>query len=306
MTAFTYNPFTWDNSSEAIQSSVTSLELESGIGKKINVSNLEEDIVIVIPLPNAVSNDADASTVTEHSFLKPSKLSFRSYQAQLKNVPVTFEITVEKPNVVLDFFVKSGTRPTIEESDFKITLTFNSTCKNQTTDKLMNEPSSSCVVKNEFSVVPSNPGILYVGLLYMGAKNSSEHSRKRRSCFGHGRQRRSCVGVKDPPLQGIFVKEVSQYEPTKDLNYTIRITQSGCLYWSELLDKWTSDGCKVRRCIFVINIAYIQREFKPKTLSQFISLPRLINGSFKVYIVVLLLRRVELERATYLSSYFAG
>ena len=259
MTAFTYNPFTWDNSSEAIQSSVTSLELESGIGKKINVSNLEEDIVIVIPLPSAGSNDTDANTVTEHSFLKPSKLSFRSYHAQLKDVPVTFEITAEKPNAVLDFFVKSGKRPTIEESDFKITLTLNSTCKNQTTDKLMNESSSSCVIKNEFSVVPSNPGILYVGLLYMGANNSSEHSRKRRSCFGLGRQRRSCVGVKDPPLQGIFVKEVSQYEPPKDLNYTIRITQSGCLYWSELLDKWTSDGCKVRRCIFVINIAYIQR-----------------------------------------------
>ena len=45
MTSVNFNPYTWDQSSKAIQSSVTSLELKSG-KSKINVSNLHEDIVL--------------------------------------------------------------------------------------------------------------------------------------------------------------------------------------------------------------------------------------------------------------------
>ena len=48
MQAVDFNPFTWDNSSKKIKSSVTSLELKSNSAEKLNVSNLDNDIEIVI------------------------------------------------------------------------------------------------------------------------------------------------------------------------------------------------------------------------------------------------------------------
>ena len=242
MTAVNFNPFTWDNSSKAIQSSVTSLELKSGNSGQVNVSNLDEDIVIVIPILRAPVNNTNTSKELEHSFLKPKKLSFRSYYAEVADVPVSIKISADKSDVVLELFVKFGSRPSVEDFDQNATITFNSMCGNQTHGK-SNE--TSCVLETEVKVLPSKPGLLYVGLLYLGAKNSKEHSRERRSCFGHGRQRRSCVGFKDPPPKGVTKTVFPQYDPSTDLNYTITITQSSCLYWSEDKNKWTSDGCKV-------------------------------------------------------------
>ncbi len=238
MQALKFNPFTWDNSSKKVKSSVTSLDLQSGNGKKINVSNLDSDIEIVIPISSPQTNTSNG---TEHYFLKPNKMTIRSYYAELADVPVSIQIGVQKEGTVTKLFVKFGSRPTIENSDHNLTL--RSYCSNQTDGK-RNE--TSCLIEeSSLTVVPSEPSFVYVGLLFLEAKNATEHTRKRRSCFGHGRERRSCVGVKDPPPKGVYKTDVPQYDPLTDVNYTFTISQSSCLYWSEDKEKWTSDGCKV-------------------------------------------------------------
>ena len=234
MQTVVFNPFTWDNSSKKIKSSVTSLALQGGNREKINVSNLDNYIEIVIPIS---SPPANTSNETEHYFLKPNKMSFRSYYAELEDVPVSIKIKAQKYGIAIQLFLKFGTRPTIEDFDHNFTLT--STCKNQTNDK---QNGTSCLLEeSSLTVVPSEPSRLYVGLLFL----VNEHSRTRRSCFGHGRDRRSCVGVKDPPPKGVTKTVIPQYDPLTDVNYTFSITQSSCLYWSEEKEKWTSDGCKV-------------------------------------------------------------
>ncbi|XP_078351512.1 polycystin family receptor for egg jelly-like [Oculina patagonica] len=241
MQAIHFNPFTWDNSSKKIKSSVISLDLQSGDGIKIGVSNLDSDIEIVIPISSSKTNK---SNETEHHFLKPNKMTFRSYFAELADVPVSIKLGAQEDGAVIKVFVKNGSRPTIEDSDHNFTLVFTSTCKRQTDVK--QNKSTSCVPdERSVTVVPPEPSLLYVGLLFLGAKNVTEHSRKRRSCFGHGRERRSCVGVKDPPPKGVTSVDVPKYDPSTDVNYTFSISQSSCLYWSEDKDKWTSDGCRV-------------------------------------------------------------
>lgn len=243
MTAVNFNPYSWDNSSKAIQSSVTSFELQNANAGKVNVSNLDEDIVIVIPILSTPANNTNTTKVPEHSFLKLNKMSFRSYHAELANVPVTIKISVSEKDVIINLFVKFGSRPTIDNFDHNFTLTFNSTCGNETKGE---QNETSCLFKEmSIEIVPSKPGFIYVGLLFLGTKNLTDRSRKRRSCFGHGRQKRSCVGFKEPPPKGVTKTVVPQYDPSTDLNYTMSITQSSCLYWSEDKDKWTSDGCKV-------------------------------------------------------------
>ena len=239
MTAFHFNPYSWDNSSKAIQSSVTSLELKSGKAK-INVSNLEDDILMVIPISSKSKINTNVSEEPERLFLKPNKMSVHSYYAELADVPVKIETTVHELDFVAELFLKFGTRPTTDNFDHNFTMSFKYTCENGT-----KENDTSCLFeKRSVTVVPTEAGRLYVGIIG-SLKGSGENSRNRRSCFGHGRQRRACVGVKDPPPKGVSTIVVPQYDPSTDVNYTMAITQSSCLYWSEDNDKWTSDGCKV-------------------------------------------------------------
>ena len=112
MRAVNFNPFTWHNSSKKIKSSVTSLSLQGGNGKKINVTNLGSDIEIVIPISSPPTNNSNG---TKHDFLKPNKMSFRSYYAELADVPVSIKVRVLKEDIVIELFVKFGKRPTIRE-----------------------------------------------------------------------------------------------------------------------------------------------------------------------------------------------
>ena len=237
-----FNPFSWDSSSKKIKSNVISLDFQSGNGKKINVSNLDNDIEIVIPISSPARNTSNA---TEHYFLKPNRMFFHSYYAELGDVPVSIRIALPAEGTILKLFVKSGSRPTMEDSDHNFTVLFTSKCRMQVA--YQHNKSTSCVLEDRsVTMVPDKPSLLYVGLLLLDANNVTDHDRNRRSCFGNGRERRSCVGVKDPPPTGVTKLDVPKYDPLTDVNYTFTITQSSCLYWSEDKEKWTSDGCKVR------------------------------------------------------------
>ena len=225
-------------SSKKIKSSVTSLELKSNGAEKLNVSNLDNDIEIVIPISNPPKN---SSNTTQHYFLKPDRISFRSYYADLADVPVSLRLGLAITGVEIEMRIKFGQRPTMVNFDHKFTFMFKSKCDNQTV------VNKNCFTKDgSVKVTPSKPGFLYVGLLIKGSKNESQHSRQRRSCFDHRRERRSCVGVKDPPPKGVLKTMVPQYDPNTDVNYTLTIIQSSCLYWSEETEKWTAEDCRVK------------------------------------------------------------
>ena len=242
MKAVDFNPFSWDNSSTKVQSSVISLELQSENGAKLNVTNLDNYIEIVIPLSSPPSK-TNNKTVIEHHFLKPHKLTVRSYYAELADVPVFITLGVLGKNTSINLLVKFGSRPSTESSDLNVTVKFTSICGNMT--KVVPNKSSCHLDEKIITVLPTKPTLIYIGLLLELSKTESKHAREKRSCFGQGRQRRSCVGVKDPPPKGVHQTVVPQYDPRSDVNYTFTVTQSSCLYWSEDEEKWTSDGCKV-------------------------------------------------------------
>ena len=246
MQAIDFNPYTWDNSSKKIKSRITSLELKSNSAANINVSNLDNDIEIIIPISSPPQNSTNG---TQHNFLKPNQMSARSYYAELANVPVSLKLGEVKAGIQIKLFIKFGKRPTIDDFDFNFTLIFTSTCDNQTD---VNSTCQRSVRDKSVTVIPSKSGFLYAGVLFESPKNESQHSRQRRSCFGHRRERRSCVGVKDPPPKGFLNTVVPKYDPNTDLNYSLTITQSSCLYWSENTEKWTAEGCRVKMNTLII------------------------------------------------------
>ena len=237
---FDFNPFTWDASSSSIKSSVCSLELSSDGNGTLDVSGLDNDIEVTIPInPNEEESSTPAS-----SFLTPNKMTVHSYYAELANAPVSLYLAGQDKDAVVEVLIKFGARPTIEEFDQNITIALSS-CQTNITG--VNTTHNECASRSPISVsvIPPQPGVIYVGILSLGENNITEHSRKRRSCFGRGRQRRSCVGVKDPPLQGLNKSVIPKYDPLTDVNYTMTMSQSNCLYWSTTMEKWTSEGCKV-------------------------------------------------------------
>ena len=105
MQAVDFNPFTWDNSSKKIKSRVTSLELKSNSAEKINVSNLDNDIEILIPISSPPQNSING---TQLSFLKPNQISVRSYYAELAHVPVSLKLSMAKAGIQINLFIKFG------------------------------------------------------------------------------------------------------------------------------------------------------------------------------------------------------
>ena len=240
MIVIKFNPFTWDKSSELIQSSIIGLELQNSDTEAIVVADLDSDIEIIIPLNRVPVNTSDTA---EQSFLKPRKISTHKYHSEIPGLPVSLKLGTQAKDITIEMLVKVGSKPTLEEFDYNFVMEFNSTRESQADYGKID--TSSPLQETSVALLPPDAGLLYVSLLFLGAKNVNEHSRKRRSCFGHGRERRSCVGVKDPPPKGVIKTVIPQYDPLTDVNYTLTITQSSCLYWSEVDKKWTSYGCKV-------------------------------------------------------------
>ena len=276
MQAVDFNPFTWDNSSKKIKSRVTSLELKSNSAEKINVSNLDNDIEILIPISSPPQNSTNG---TQHNFLKPNEISVRSYYAELANVPVSLKLGMAKAGLQISLFIKFGKRPTINDFDHNFTIAFTSTCNNQT------DANATCSIRDSsVTVIPFKPGFLYAGLLFKSPKNESQHSRQRRSCFGNRRERRSCVGVKDPPPKGFLSSVIPKYDPDTDANYTLTITQSSCLYWSENTEKWTAEGCRVK-INYCINFLLLSKLYRIKSLMQLSLLPPFNDDSNRLVIL---------------------
>ena len=240
MLILTINPYSWDNSSRSVTSSVCSLELKNQETGPMNVSDLENDIEITIPTNTKESESAEQ----ENYFLKPYEMAMSSYYPELGNATVSLSVAGVNKNAIVEVFIKFGSRPTVEDFDQNFTVAFTSACQNGLSES--DDKITDCAFEQiSFSVVPWEYTVIYVGMLFLGETNATEHSRKRRSCFGHGRERRSCIGIKDPPPNGYNKTVIPQYDSSTDVNYTMSISQASCLYWSQTKEKWTSEGCKV-------------------------------------------------------------
>lgn len=106
---FNFDPFPGDSSGAAITSSVCSLELSSSGNGTLNVSDLDEDIEIDIPL-----NPSNGESVEPTgSFLTPNELTIHSYFAELANVPLSLFLAGQDQDAVVEVLIKYGSRPVV-------------------------------------------------------------------------------------------------------------------------------------------------------------------------------------------------
>ena len=252
------NPYVWTDSSRDVKSSVLSVDLKIQNGSRLSISDLSQPIELFIPekVPEvSIQNDTQG-----HLFVKPYNDSgaIRYHKITFENdhESALVEIRPEN-NTVFDVFVGAGVKPTPNNYTFRATIPDVSLCA----DLKLGFGYVNCT-RNPYtfslsSNVTGDIGVHYIGIrLAIEAKETNILNKQRRvvrSCKeGRGRQKRSCIGVKDPPTTPPPTPEVivPKYDAQTDVNYTMSVKMRNCLYWSELKQAWTSEGCKVFYFLF--------------------------------------------------------
>lgn len=252
----TNNPFTWDSTADLVNSWAIDINLYNN-GKHFEVTNLNNPIGIFIPEDTPTSNLPIAP-----SFIKPTKnasdvsrLRYHTFNIQSKHSAVMIRIQPTNGRK-LEVFVRARERPLPWEYNYTTVVPDFRSCQrvvindttlhvNCTTDPYMFNISSSLTGKT---------GKHFVGIRYLDSEGSHQEVRQRlrRDCGAGRRKKRSCVGVKDPPTIPVPTRFIiPEYNKTTDINYTLSISSSSCLYWSERKQLWTERGCKVSQWIFL-------------------------------------------------------
>lgn len=257
MLAFKKNPFTWDKSAQTVRSSVLDFKLKASGGDTLNISGLPEPVELFIPIASKEQSSENDNSSAESLFMKPSNgtsnIRYHRFLVSSHDVLVTIQIKPEK-GVTMDVFVNYKTKPTPHSNIFNTTIPNFSTCTNMTRTSSDNLHCSSDPDTFSFSSrISGHTGTHFLGIRYIKKNTKASNidaRRKRRSCGPHHRRgKRSCVDVKDapttPPPTPMII--IPTYNSSTDVNYSLSISVSGCLYWSESKEKWTSEGCRVRR-----------------------------------------------------------
>lgn len=257
MTSFEENPFTWDKSAKGIQSEVVEFTLKNG-GTSLNISGLQEPIELFIPVIRTDPKGQNRSH--EEYFVKPSdgyrNLQYHRIDIPSANLRVSFKIRPEKGKF-LEIFVAAHRKPTSTDFQFNTRLPNYSSCSAFSKPIGYYNCSSNPFEVSLSSNVTGKTGVHYIGIMHDSNTTEKSPSRVKRSCGYTGRrQKRSCIGVKDPPTfpppTPLIVEP--KYNESTDVNYTMAVTVTSCLYWSEKKQSWTNKGCSVSKAdtVFLI------------------------------------------------------
>lgn len=239
MKVFTTNPYTWDESATKVTSGVVSFDIQG-----VNVSGLSNPISITIP-SNAKSSILPTNASSSF-FMKPGNLHVHVISVENPKTSIFLNVTPENGSVSFDLLLKFGKRPEVDDYDRKFHLPDLSTCSLNGTTRFSNcihDPYTLFLGEN----IINQTGLYYAGV-FLSHNSTVLLKRSRRSCFGQRRQKRACVEDKDPPPTPATVVNktlIPQYDPRTDVNYTVNIKKQTCLYWSNIKQIWTSEGCEV-------------------------------------------------------------
>lgn len=246
MTSFNENPFTWDESAQGIQSSVVEFSLKKGDGTTLEVSDLTNPVELFIPVTREGEKSGNGSDQT--FFAKPSNgsdnLRYHRIDIPSANVIVFLKIRPQ-PGTFLDVFVSAQKKPTPIEYQHRTRVPDFSSCAAYPKSTGYHNCGNNPYVVSLSSDVT---GVHYIGIMFASNRTKKTRKRVKRSCGNQsGRQKRSCIGVKDPPTTPPPTPKVviPQYDASTDANYTLSVTVTSCLYWSDTKQAWTNEGCSV-------------------------------------------------------------
>ena len=254
MTSFNKNPFTWDESAKGIQSSVVDFSLKRGDGTSLEISGLKDPVELFIPVTRPDEKSGNRSQAKY--FAKPSNGSsnIRYHRIDIPSVnSIVFCEIKPEHGQFFEVFVRAQKKPTPIDYQYRTRVPDFSTCVADSKGTGYHNCSDNPYEFSITSDVTGKTGVHYIGIMFAANKIDKTRGRVARSCGGHGgRQKRSCIGVKDPPTTPPPTAKIiiPQYNASTDVNYTVSVTVTSCLYWSEKKQAWTNEGCSVSNSYF--------------------------------------------------------
>ena len=255
------NPYSWDPSANSVKSAVVDFSLKSTDGKSLQIHNLDNPVELFLPVKK--EDEKKNNNTADHYFLKPSSgannMRYHSVVIPSDDVMVTMRIKPDD-NKLVEVYLGVNKKPQPRDGTkyyHKVLPNFSS-CLNRSTNNEYFNCSSDPYAIIVTSSITGGHGLHFVGIRELNStqkilKENKETVARMRGgldpeCLSHsGRQKRGCVGVKTPPptptpTVGIMAPV---YDSSTDLNYTMSVVLTKCLYWSSKKQRWVSDGCKV-------------------------------------------------------------
>ncbi|XP_053393414.1 polycystin-1-like [Mercenaria mercenaria] len=218
---FPVNPFLWSDNARFVGSPVVSLDLVDSTGEQIVVRNISEPIVIDILV------DSTAVTASHIQAIIPDSEDMQHHRVKIRSNQSDMHIVIHPENITvqLEIYIKYETPPTLLDYDILDILPHE-------VEDLGNVTNLSKSIVQELAytiVIPAGViqehgiGWWYVGVRkYDLADNSAEEENE---------------------------EDLSIYydlEPVPvTFNYTISFVTSGCYFWDESQDTWSTAGCQV-------------------------------------------------------------
>lgn len=257
MITFPENPYNWDASSRSITSSVIDFSLKTKNGSKLKIAGLEKPVKLYIPRKPSAKDRKPAEEYFAKSGEDGTDIQYHSIYIPSDDVSVSIAITPDGNRTVV-IYVSFKDKPTPENHAFSTILPNITYCQNHRAGGVPYNCTSHAYMFAISSSITGGTGLHYVGIRPVNSSRSFApqsdklHMRLRlRRDGGHsGRQKRSCIGTKEPPTTippTAIIKP--SYNASTDVNYTMSVSVASCRYWSEKMNKWTSEGCKVRSLI---------------------------------------------------------
>ena len=285
MLSIPFNPYTWDVTRERVDSDILAMDLKDDERKLIKVSGLPNDVVIVTPLkPQRISLQTQQYFTQNDNFrfhlidvkyentlimveITPTDESVALFVYMRYSQPPTTQLydlkaTISKQETCIWWNAEEKSSGRAKCFSNRFTLFPIETVARQPGRYFLGIRSYSTSVTSLKRQKRSCFGNRRQKRSCFGNRrqkrscfgNSRQkrscfgNSRQKRSCFGNRRQKRSCVQVKDPPPtppQSKNVSVVPVYDPAISRNYTMRVALGSCVFWSEKLQMWTTEGCQV-------------------------------------------------------------
>lgn len=182
-------------------------------------------------------------------FTNSNGMAYHHFHISSEALTVYVRIVPEDGKELM-IYLGHNRRPTIFNYSYKAFVPDFSSCNLETEEGNYTNCSSDPYLLQFTSNVTGHLGLHFLGVQLSSIKDDLILSRNRRSpCSESGRQKRSiiCNEFKDPPTTAaptpFIIKPL--YNSATDVNYTISISMATCQYWNEIIERWTSEGCRV-------------------------------------------------------------
>ena len=213
-----FNPFTWDKTAQRVTSHVAGLEVKDGKGNLILMSDLSPGVTIILPLNKETPQRTFKKSAGKLGTTRHQNISVQHEKSAINIliVPQGNGLSVSRVKVIQPTEVATKER-LLEciRAHVKWRRRGSITCKGRT--------------QVAVTFVARHPGNYLLDIVFSGQKHSTK------AAVEKNQDQELCIKIKESP----------SLTKSENVNYSVDVSESACLYWDKKEANWETKGCQV-------------------------------------------------------------